>query len=511
MPWSLDNLPSSWVNLPEGLQKILISVGNKILKKVGEDNVVQAIFGAWGAAKQKWEKKEGNWVKRKSDCLCSNSTFQDRPVHFIRLRNDDNINIIDEDEYFTHIDKTITTVGVMNGAFKPAVEIRKIPSLLPERYEGALPVFNDHPNDENSENLELAEGFLWNIRCEEYNGKPRIRATEAIPKNQPEVLDGIKLGMGNSIAFYADIEIEEGEYEGRKYNYIEHNITLIHDARMVTMRASCGADQGCGYNADTGDKTMKNELSDRDKRDFFRTLIPKKKDEWVFVLDVYNDFFVYEHEAKEKIQYLKQRYNVDEKDQVMFIDKPIEVTRKIEYIEITGDNMETEIEEIEEVEEESSEEQSESEAVEEPVEEEEEEEDEESEAEPEDEPVEEEDESECDHVQTIENLNKELAEKNMIIESLSVKAKKYDDMIETQLENARAEVKEFFGDKFTEDDIKNMSQEEIERILKIKPDKNFSSKPINAVKGKKTKQILTKTNKIGKVCSYDQDGKAIWQ
>ncbi|MBU0847308.1 ChaB family protein [Patescibacteria group bacterium] len=419
MPYTESKPPAMWANLPKELIKVLVKTFNAAYETVGD---VQAIFAAWANAKKTWKRVSGEWVKKTTGDVKTSITvnIEGKKIGFIKLNDEVDLKLTGEDEYFWYLDKTLTTVGVMNGAFKPPEEIRAIPDNLPERFHEVLPVFNNHPDENNGEgDLTLSDGFIFNIRNEEitFNGqtKPRTRGTEAIPKTQPEAFDAAKMGMGNSIGFYADTEESAGEYEGRKYFWIERNITLVHDARIVIGEPACGPDQGCGYNSEEGLKT-KSCGCPQNKGDDIMGAVDSEVN----------------HSA----------------------GKSLQVKKHIEYIEITGDTMKNEEQEVveetdeEEVEEEESEE-SEAELPEtEPVEE---------SPEPEDEPEDTLPASDCEHIAII-------AERDAEIKRLKPDAEAWRNL---KAEERRAKINEALklNEKLIKNSVESMTDDQLDTLL----------------------------------------------
>lgn len=278
MPYSTDNPPDRIKALPAHAQEIWISTFNSEYERSGNETSANKI--AWAAVKKKYHKEGEEWKENKCKYKTMNFKYKYSPRP------------ICEDDYYWGFDCTVTKEGVMNGGYKPADEIMKIPNMLPAEVIGHTPGVNDHPEgDVKIDDDALEFGFFDDFHIEmvptpsKNNEReiPHAKAIDYVPKSHPEIYEAITKGNCNgvSIGYYYTPEIRDGEWgnekgEMERYNEIEHNIRIFHVARMITQYPACTPEDGCGYNETAWGDIPHNKDNHPNKGDF----IIQRGDTW---------------------------------------------------------------------------------------------------------------------------------------------------------------------------------------------------------------------------------------
>lgn len=171
------------------------------------------------------------------------------------------------------------------------------------------------------------------------------------------VIDDLNDGKSHDVS--VGVVVEGIEHDGvdseTKYDFIATKLTLNHLAIIVDGKGECSQDDGCGVfgSNDTasnqkscdgdgdckGDCCKKTNQSTRLEKNegYFRlsNMIAKelqeKKDGWVYIEEIYDDFFVYEmKDGLFKVSYKFKDGNLD------ISNNEIQVFRKVEYVELFG-------------------------------------------------------------------------------------------------------------------------------------------------------------------------------
>ena len=395
MPYTIDNPPDMWANYPAEMQRILISTFNQVyrdsINKMEQRKAeIKALRIAWSAAKEKYVKKDGEWVARTQNNV-NESKSDNMQMAVMKCNRFEPVRSY-EDDHFVGYNICLTTRGVMNGAFKPADEIRKIPGNLPEEYVELLPNVDDHPDDEVYIPPGQEDTFVTNIRVEDDEDFPKCMGTVLISKDDEWKINAIETGalIESSIGYSFNLDPTDGIDNGRPYSHIERNIKLYHNAFMVTQYPACTPEMGCGINEtfececiecgyemtsnqhcselkcpECGGQMRRvnrpgpgqpksdgikdddvNELSHDDIREYLRSLLPETETGYYWIIDVFDDHFVFEVSkrggdvASGYVTY-DQSYEINDKDIITIVGEPRIVHRRTEYFE-TGESMDEE-------------------------------------------------------------------------------------------------------------------------------------------------------------------------
>ncbi len=166
-----------------------------------------------------------------------------------------------------------------------------------------------------------------------------------------------------STGLYPNIEQVSGDFNGEAYSGKVLNLYPDHLAILPNEVGACSVKKGCGThlfnNCEGGNKpcsckagqakpsiwsnafqTVKkalgfqaNEASHEEIRDKIRAAIRaslSSTDYWPYIMDVYDNFFVYELDSL----LFKQGYGLDAADAISLIGEPIQVTIKRDYVPI---------------------------------------------------------------------------------------------------------------------------------------------------------------------------------
>ncbi len=170
-------------------------------------------------------------------------------------------------------------------------------------------------NDEKKKIVALkAEAWL----DEERMDKIDERISQAIEKNEM---------MELSTGLFTDNEAEEGEWNGEEYDTIARNYRPDHLALLPDLKGACSIEDGAGFlklNA-KADKIVvtNNAMSHGNIRSLLNSWLQEKDDD-VWVMDVYDEFFVFMKNGK----LYKGTYSI--------VDNAIQVTDSfIEVIQVT--------------------------------------------------------------------------------------------------------------------------------------------------------------------------------
>ncbi len=255
---------------------------------------------------------------------------------------------------------------VMNELLYPENELKK--NVV--SWNG-VPITVNHPT-KNEQNVsinspEMLEKFsvgkFFNVRYDNgVKGEMWFNISQAEGKGFDKVVSGLKDGvmMEVSTGVLAEQNEISGIFKNKEYSGIVKGIIPDHLALLPNDVGACSVDDGCGTHRtnrnvstqsseDKGDKQegknrmikafnflkdsifKTNEIGNRGIRDQIMDRLQDEFgiDSFVFVEDVFNDFFVYEKSHK----LFKRSYTVDNDDIVSFGNETIEVFRRTEFIE----------------------------------------------------------------------------------------------------------------------------------------------------------------------------------
>lgn len=204
------------------------------------------------------------------------------------------------------------TEGIHAGSegplFYPGEELGKTPQVWNHK-----PVIVYHPTASDGKGISACDppilsnrqvGLIMNAHFEDGKLKAEAwldesrtnkideRISQAIEKNQV---------MELSTGLFTDNKDESGEWNGVKYDVTARNFRPDHLALLPDLKGACSIEDGAGFlrlNAVPGQiKIVDNEMSHNNIRSLINSWLQVKDDD-VWVRDVYDDFFVFEKNAK---------------------------------------------------------------------------------------------------------------------------------------------------------------------------------------------------------------------
>lgn len=221
------------------------------------------------------------------------------------------------------------TEGVHEGSagplYYPAAELAKIPDVW-----NSKPVVVYHP-ELNGQGISACDpdvfktrkiGMLFNTKWEDGKLKTECWIDEAKANEVDErVMEAIQNGqmMEVSTGLFTDNEYVEGEWNGETYTAIARNYRPDHLAILPDLVGACSIDDGGGLLRNMKisiesdeideeqikrliDNFLKNELSHSDIRDKLNDKIRGNGNMDKWVIDIYDDFFIYEEGDKQYYQ-----------------------------------------------------------------------------------------------------------------------------------------------------------------------------------------------------------------
>lgn len=264
--------------------------------------------------------------------------------------------------------------GVLNNIFYSKEEIATFASAW-----NGVPVPVNHPKDENNNPLsanspEFEEttniGKLYNAKSElgKLKGEIWINIEKANKLGFEDIIERFDNGemMEVSTGLWGNIEVDEGVHNNTKYKYVIKNIRPDHLALLPEDEGACSIDDGCGamrtnvtevffgndcgcekcdekqkkairtkaFNAlrDIGKNTglIVNDTSYEDVRSQLHAQVNDQYDDWVYIADVFDDYFIYEVDG----QLYKRTYALAD-DIVTISTLYAPVVRKTSYESIT--------------------------------------------------------------------------------------------------------------------------------------------------------------------------------
>lgn len=213
--------------------------------------------------------------------------------------------------------------GVLNGKLIPNEELTKFVTS----WEGVpIPVQHPEINGQHvSANLpsileKRVIGRFHNVRAEnsKLKGEIWIDIAAAKAKGFEEILNTFNAGemMEVSTAYFSDVESTSGTFNGKSYAGIYRNLRPDHLALLPGAVGACSIADGCGaLRANKEDGLMStvlgkirglfampslgleaNETSIDDKVERVRSALQatQPKDEWLYVVDVFDDYVIFE-------------------------------------------------------------------------------------------------------------------------------------------------------------------------------------------------------------------------
>lgn len=173
---------------------------------------------------------------------------------------------------------------------------------------------------------------------------------EKLIEHAPAVFDAItnNTPVEVSVGVFTENEpIENGNWNEETYTHIAHNHRPDHLALLPGGRGACSLDDGCGLGVNKekkADYTFANysKLSLNEVLDHLRSKVDALDNDASvnYLHEVYDAYLVYETRARAEKQtkLLKQTYEIDNNNVINFVGNPIQVKRKVEYVNANEDN-----------------------------------------------------------------------------------------------------------------------------------------------------------------------------
>jgi len=275
-----------------------------------------------------------------------------------------------DDKDFLVIPTVMILEGVHNNVYYPSEELSKFPAS----WDGRPVVLAEsgHPTDDNGNNISAntpegfqheTVGYLFNTKWNKDENKLVSEVWIDILKckevNQ-DLLD--KLNNNEDIevstGLFTECDMEAGEWNGETFIGTVFNYRPDHLALLPNDIGACSWEDGAGMcrNKQEGDKVDEkklkeleafnrrslhiNELSHDGIRmelsEVIRSKVNPAAGDFVWVMDVFDKTFVYEHQTNQDTKIFKQGYSVTADDKVELSGDSIEVERKIEFVPVTN-------------------------------------------------------------------------------------------------------------------------------------------------------------------------------
>ncbi len=268
--------------------------------------------------------------------------------------------LIREEEFEGRLHYVVPVVlmaeGVHNGIYYSAEELSK----FPDAWNGQpIPVYHpkegESPVSANSPKVidDLVAGRIFNCKFE--NGKLKGEAwidPEKADKIDPQIM--VKLNNGEmievSIGVWEEDEVVDGEWHGQPYDMIAHNLRPDHLALLPDGQGACSVSDGGGmprineqkqFSVLNAFKAMAKHLgfqvqqiSHDGVRDKLRDTLNSPDgmidiDSYCFVMDVYDDYLIYE-----KNEHLYKQAYTKMDDEVELAGDAIEVKRVVSFVPV---------------------------------------------------------------------------------------------------------------------------------------------------------------------------------
>ena len=282
------------------------------------------------------------------------------------------IETLEEKEY-TVCPVILITEGVHNNVLYTREEMK----MFPAAWNGSpLPVYhpeeNGKPITANSPDIIAAQsvGTLFNVIYEEDTdtGIARLKGEAWIDAEKADAIDARVMEKLNanepfevSTGLFTENEIKSGTWNSETYAAIAHNFRPDHLALLPDGIGACSWDDGAGLpriNEElSADKKLKvfsalgrslkamfgtNEMSHSDIREALREMVKESavitKNDYMYVMDVYASYFIYEIERNSPVntnKIYKQNYIIDAKSNVLLQEEAFEVERVVSYTPVT--------------------------------------------------------------------------------------------------------------------------------------------------------------------------------
>ncbi len=250
--------------------------------------------------------------------------------------------VLDGREYLV-CPAVLITEGVHNGVFYPAEELAKFPEAWNGRPVPVYhPMMSGKPITANSPEVieKQVVGQLFNTRFED--GKLKADVWIDIIKaktNHPEILSKIYQNANIEVStglFTEDEKLnEEKNWNGEKYSIIARNYRPDHLALLPNGIGSCSWADGAGMpriNEELNDGEISYRMIENKLQDIISEKLDKSNEP--FIEDIYEDKFIYSiylpQDGKRKL--FQQSYKISETNKIELQGDAVEVERKIDYV-----------------------------------------------------------------------------------------------------------------------------------------------------------------------------------
>ncbi len=262
----------------------------------------------------------------------------------------------------------LLTEGVHNDLYYPPEQLAKFPSA----WDGS-PVPIHHPEDNgipvscnSPKALPNSVGYVFNtiysdgkLKAELWLNKKKLQEFDNNTLRDLEAGRPVEISTG----LWSDETGAAGEWNGEAYQAAVSDIKPDHVALLPGAIGACSWRDGCGVprlNQEKGGimtkereefwkqfhelfhANKKNAVSHDEIRDQLRGLVPRSAKDYVFIVDVYDDYFIYElerfavDEAPLDVKFYKQKYKKDGSGNVSLEGPAEEVTLKRDYVPVTN-------------------------------------------------------------------------------------------------------------------------------------------------------------------------------
>lgn len=254
--------------------------------------------------------------------------------------------------------------GVHHGSMGPVYHSAEELAHYPDSWNG-IPVVVQHP-EQDGQNISANRpdviddeivGRVYNSYFDAGKLKAEIWLDEIrIEQVAPEALQYInhKRPLDVSLGMYTDNEIEEGVWNSESYSVVSHNYRPDHLALLPGAQGACSWADGCGVRTNQkGGDNMDIKLTSEQKvmkelaivnneagyqavaRTIQTRLNQQDTDTQLYYMEeVYKKYFVYRVDIQgSDTVFLKQKYTVDKNGVVDFVESPVSVIKKVDYVE----------------------------------------------------------------------------------------------------------------------------------------------------------------------------------
>jgi hypothetical protein len=280
---------------------------------------------------------------------------------------------------------TMIVEGVLNGSRGPLLHLAQDFGKFPDAWNG-IPVVINHPavNGKNvsANTPEIIDnatvGRVYNAHIDGNALKAEAWLNEEkLGIISPDVLSavGMKQPIEVSVGVYTDEEDEPGTYNDREYTAIARNHRPDHLALLPCSVGACSIADGCGIRVNNlmrkGENNVMSNVSKEQLNQFtnlryaihgivdnsidglketlekLRGLVDSldtpsdqinENGVYHYLEEAFDTYLVYEQYSKEGEKYYKQAYQIDAGGSASLVGDPIEVEKKVDYVNVVQSN-----------------------------------------------------------------------------------------------------------------------------------------------------------------------------